>query len=124
MAFLGWRLKVRVTFVVNNPRDFLEPGGRINCYRYGEAHVRILAAVADGVRWNILRLCGSRKRTQTELRSILGVSSSVLCRHIQILKRAGLIESARRGRTREITATESARTMLKRSLPLDDAHLT
>ncbi|WP_407918958.1 ArsR/SmtB family transcription factor [Corynebacterium timonense] len=76
------------------------------------------------MRWNILRLCASRSRTQTELRATLGVSSSVLCRHIHILKRAGLVESTRWGRTRKVSTTPSAREMLERSLPLHDAHRT
>jgi DNA-binding transcriptional ArsR family regulator len=59
----------------------------------------VMAALADPTRWRVLNLLAERGAgTATTLAGELPVSRVAVVKHLAILDRAGLVESARRGR--------------------------
>jgi ArsR family transcriptional regulator len=57
----------------------------------------LLKALADENRLRILKLLGRRKMCVCELAFVLGVTQPSISRHLNILKRAGLIQSEQSG---------------------------
>jgi len=55
--------------------------------------VTFFRAVADETRWRIVRLVMDRALCVCELADILGMSQSSVSSHVQIIRRAGLLES-------------------------------
>jgi ArsR family transcriptional regulator, arsenate/arsenite/antimonite-responsive transcriptional repressor len=60
--------------------------------------VEQLRALADPVRLSIVRELQGGTRCACELAEVAGVSSTLLSHHLKVLRTAGLINGARRGR--------------------------
>lgn len=63
-----------------------------------EPLLTLTKALADGTRLRILSLLRAAERSAGELSRSLGLSPSTVSRHLDLLRRAGLIEVRRRGR--------------------------
>lgn len=59
--------------------------------------VRLLRAVGDRTRLNVLRLVAERPRTTQELASLVGMSEAGLSKHLRVLREAGLVAARRDG---------------------------
>ncbi len=55
--------------------------------------VAFFRALADGTRWRIVRLVMDRALCVCELADILGMPQSSVSSHVQIIRKAGLLES-------------------------------
>ena len=60
--------------------------------------VMFARALADETRWRILRLVADEALCVCELADILGLPQSTVSSHVQIVRRAGLLESERCGK--------------------------
>lgn len=84
----------------------------------GSGPVTLLAAVADPVRWRLLAaLAGGRCRCVCELLPVGGVASNVLSYHLKVLRDAGLVTAAKRGRWVDYTLAPDAAERLRAALP-------
>jgi ArsR family transcriptional regulator, arsenate/arsenite/antimonite-responsive transcriptional repressor len=80
--------------------------------------VALLAVVADPVRWRLLAaLSGSGTRCVCELQPVAGVAPNVLSYHLRMLREAGLVTSAKRGRWVDYTLAEDAHLRMDAALP-------
>jgi len=83
-----------------------------------EEAVRLLAAVADPVRWRLVAaLAGRGTCCVCDLQPISGVASNVLSYHLKVLREAGLVTAERRGRWMDYTLAPDARDRLTAALP-------
>jgi ArsR family transcriptional regulator len=55
-------------------------------------------ALADETRWRVVRLVMDRALCVCELADILGMPQSSVSSHVQVIRKAGLLESERRGK--------------------------
>jgi ArsR family transcriptional regulator len=86
-----------------------------------QAAATVLSAVADPVRWRLLaELSSSGTRCVCDLQQVGGVAPNVLSYHLKVLREAGLVTSAKRGRWVDYTLAPDARTRLQRALPTAD----
>jgi len=81
------------------------------------AAVDVLAVVADPVRWRLLHALTSGTRCVCELQPVAGVSAPALSHHLRVLREAGLVTAARRGRWIDYTLACDAAQRLNRALP-------
>ncbi len=80
--------------------------------------VTLLAVVADPVRWRLLaELAGSGTRCVCDLQPVAGVAPNVLSYHLKMLREAGLVTSAKRGRWVDYTLAEDAQLRMAAALP-------
>lgn len=87
-----------------------------------EASLSVLSAVADPVRWTVLRhLADSGTSCVCELQDRVPVASNLLSYHLKVLRDAGLVTSARRGRWIDYTLAADAPKRLADALPVDVA---
>jgi len=78
----------------------------------------LLAVAADPVRWRLLAtLADGGTHCVCELQPIAGVAGNVLSYHLKVLRDAGLVTSARRGRWIDYTLADDARDRLAAALP-------
>lgn len=78
----------------------------------------LLAAVADPVRWRLLaHLASGTTMCVCELQPIAGVAGNLLSYHLKVLRTAGLVTAARRGRWVDYTVTADALDRLHAALP-------
>ena len=61
----------------------------------------VAQALADPIRRDILRMLCRRNHTAGELDGAFSVSRPAVSRHLRVLREAGLVRDAMRGRTRE-----------------------
>lgn len=59
---------------------------------------RFFQALSDETRWRIVRLVMDRALCVCELADVLGMPQSSVSSHVQIIRKAGLLESERRGK--------------------------
>lgn len=79
---------------------------------------RLLALVAEPVRWRILDALDRRGTLcACELEPVAGVAANVLSYHLKALREAGLVTSARRGRWIDYTLASDAHERLASALP-------
>jgi ArsR family transcriptional regulator len=79
----------------------------------------LLAVVADPVRWRLLAaLSDDQTRCVCELAPVGGVASNVLSYHLKVLRQAGLVTAARRGRWVDYTLHRDAAARVRRALPV------
>lgn len=84
-----------------------------------EASLALLSAVADPVRWTVLRHLADRGTSCVcDLQDRVPVASNLLSYHLKVLRDAGLVTSARRGRWIDYTLAEDAAKRLADSLPV------
>jgi ArsR family transcriptional regulator, arsenate/arsenite/antimonite-responsive transcriptional repressor len=67
-----------------------------------------LRALADPVRWSIVEELRGGTRCACTLAEVAGVSAPLLSHHLKVLRQAGLITAARRGRWMDYTLDETA----------------
>lgn len=78
----------------------------------------LLAVAADPVRWRLLAtLADGATHCVCELQPIAGVAGNVLSYHLRVLREAGLVTSARRGRWIDYALADDARARLAAALP-------
>jgi len=84
-----------------------------------ERSLAALSAVADPVRWRLLtELASAGTRCVCDLQPVAGVAPNVLSYHLKVLRDAGLITSARRGRWIDYTLAPDAGARLAAALPV------
>ena len=84
--------------------------------------VALLAVVADPVRWRLLaELAAAGTRCVCDLQPVAGVAPNVLSYHLKVLREAGLVTSAKRGRWVDYTLAEGAHARLAVALPTTGA---
>jgi DNA-binding transcriptional ArsR family regulator len=78
----------------------------------------LLAVAADPVRWRLLTALADRgTHCVCELQPVAGVAANVLSYHLKVLREAGLVTSAKRGRWVDYTLAPDAPARLATSLP-------
>jgi ArsR family transcriptional regulator len=83
-----------------------------------EAAVGLLAVAADPVRWRLLaELAAAGTRCVCDLQPVGGVAPNVLSYHLKVLREAGLVTSAKRGRWVDYTLAEDAHARIAAALP-------
>ena len=87
-----------------------------------EQAVSLLAVVADPVRWRLLaRLADAGTHCVCELQPVGGVAPNVLSYHLKVLREAGLVTSAKRGRWVDYTLAPDAPARIAAALPTSSA---
>ena len=81
------------------------------------APVALLQAIADPVRWTVLDRLASGTRCVCDLQEHVEVSNTLLSYHLRILRDAGLVTTARRGRWIDYTLAVDAPDRLAAALP-------
>lgn len=80
--------------------------------------VALLAAAVEPVRWRLLAaLAAGGTQCVCALAPVADVAPNVLSYHLKVLRDAGLVTSARRGRWIDYTLAIDARERLARALP-------
>jgi ArsR family transcriptional regulator, arsenate/arsenite/antimonite-responsive transcriptional repressor len=77
----------------------------------------LLGVVADPVRWRLLAALTGGTRCVCQLQPIAAVSTPALSYHLKVLREAGLVVSARRGRWIDYTLAPGAELRLRAALP-------
>ena len=81
----------------------------------------LMSAAADPVRWRLLaELTAAGTRCVCDLQPVAGVATNVLSYHLKVLREAGLVTSAKRGRWVDYTLAPDAHARLRRALPTAD----
>lgn len=83
----------------------------------------LLAAVADPIRLQLLHELVGRTRCVCDLQPYPPIPGNLLSYHLKVLREAGLIESARRGRWVDYSLSDGALDRLHAALP-DPASVT
>lgn len=79
----------------------------------------LLSVAADPVRWGILnRLAASGTRCVCDLQPADPVPANVLSYHLKVLREAGLVTTAKRGRWVDYTLADDALDRLYAALPV------
>ncbi len=87
-----------------------------------EQAVSLLAVVADPVRWRLLaRLADAGTHCVCELQPVAGVAPNVLSYHLKVLREAGLVTSAKRGRWVDYSLAPDAPGRIAAALPTSPA---
>ena len=83
-----------------------------------EEAVALLAVAADPVRWRLLaELAAQGTRCVCDLQPVAGVAPNVLSYHLKVLREAGLVSSAKRGRWVDYTIADDAHARIAAALP-------
>ena len=83
-----------------------------------EQAVALLAVVADPVRWRLVAELAARgTRCVCDLVPVGGVAPNVLSYHLKVLREAGLVSSAKRGRWVDYWLAEDAHSRIAAALP-------
>jgi ArsR family transcriptional regulator len=85
----------------------------------GEEAAALLAVAADPVRWRLLSRLAAGTTCVCELQRMVPVAPNLLSYHLRVLREAGLVAAARRGRWVDYTLSDSAAQRLRAALPLD-----
>ncbi len=84
-----------------------------------DASLALLSAVADPVRWTVLHHLAQRGTSCVcELQDRVPVAGNLLSYHLKVLRDAGLVTSARRGRWIDYTLAADAAERLATALPV------
>ncbi len=82
------------------------------------AAVDLLAAATEPTRWRILAtLASAGTRCACEIEPVADVAPNVLSYHLKVLREAGLVTSARRGKWIDYSIAADAADRLARALP-------
>ena len=84
---------------------------------HADAAAGLLAAAADPVRWTVLQLLVDRQACVCDLQQRIPIAPNLLSYHLKMLREAGLIEGARRGRWIDYCLAEGALDRLHAALP-------
>lgn len=84
-----------------------------------ERSLTLLSAVSDPVRWIVLRHLEQRGTTCVcDLQERVPVAANLLSYHLKVLREAGLVTTARRGRWVDYTLAEDAARRMSQALPV------
>ena len=79
----------------------------------------LLSAVADPVRWAVLRHLGERSESCVcDLQERIPVAANLLSYHLKVLRETELVTTRRRGRWVDYSLAEGARERLLEALPV------
>jgi len=78
----------------------------------------VLAAVADPVRWTVLRRLQTGTACVCELQDEVEAPPNLLSYHLKVLRESGLVTTSRRGRWIDYTLAADAEDRLSAALPL------
>jgi ArsR family transcriptional regulator len=78
----------------------------------------LLAAVADPVRWNVLRHLTAGQACVCDLQAEVDVAPNLLSYHLKVLRDAGLVTTSRRGRWVDYELAADAHDRLSAALPV------
>ena len=78
----------------------------------------LLCVAADPVRWRLLAALAGGTRCVCELQPAAGVTAPALSHHLKVLREAGLVTAARRGRWIDYTLAPDAAARLRAALPV------
>ncbi|HRA51077.1 metalloregulator ArsR/SmtB family transcription factor [Actinotalea sp.] len=81
------------------------------------AAVALLQAVADPVRWEILRTLATRPACVCRLAEHVPIAANLLSYHLKVLREVGLVTSAKRGRWVDYALAEEAAARMRAALP-------
>lgn len=80
--------------------------------------VALLGVAADPVRWRLLaELASAGTRCVCELQPVAGVAPNALSYHLRVLREAGLVTAAKRGRWVDYTIAADAHARIAAALP-------
>jgi ArsR family transcriptional regulator len=79
--------------------------------------VALLQVVADPIRWAVLQRLAERASCVCDLQEHVPVPGNLLSYHLKVLRDAGLVTSARRGRWIDYALVPDALTRLQAALP-------
>lgn len=82
-----------------------------------DARVEVLKALADPYRLEILEILSPEIRCNCHLQDQLDIAPNLLSYHLKVLREAGLIEGAKRGRWIDYSLTEQAAEVIAAALP-------
>lgn len=83
-----------------------------------EQAVALLAVAADPVRWRLLAELSARgTRCVCDLQPVGAIAPNVLSYHLKVLREAGLVTAAKRGRWVDYTIADDAHARLSAALP-------
>ena len=83
--------------------------------------LELMSAAADPVRWRLLaELASAGTCCVCDLQPVAGVAANVLSYHLKVLREAGLVTAAKRGRWVDYTLAPDAHDRLRRALPTVD----
>lgn len=82
-----------------------------------DASVSLLTAVADPVRWTVLRQLASSDSCVCNLQEHIPIASNLLSYHLKVLRDAGLVTTSRRGRWIDYSLADDALDRLAAALP-------
>jgi ArsR family transcriptional regulator len=82
-----------------------------------ESAASLLTAVADPIRLQLLHLLVGRTRCVCDLQPEPAIPGNLLSYHLKVLREAGLIEGARRGRWIDYSLADGALERLQATLP-------
>lgn len=80
--------------------------------------VSLLSALADPVRWTVLRRLSDGPACVCDLQEHAAVAPNLLSYHLKVLREAGLVTSSRRGRWIDYTLAEDTFERLIDALPV------
>lgn len=80
----------------------------------------LLTAVADPVRWTVLHRLGAGTACVCQLQEQVAVAPNLLSYHLRVLREAGLVVTAKRGRWVDYSLAPGAFDRLVTALPVDD----
>ncbi len=84
-----------------------------------EESLTLLSAIADPVRWTVLHHLAMRGETCVcDLQERVPVAANLLSYHLKVLREAGLVTTARRGRWVDYSLAEGAAARLLGALPV------
>jgi ArsR family transcriptional regulator, arsenate/arsenite/antimonite-responsive transcriptional repressor len=78
-----------------------------------------LSAVADPVRWTVLRRLSHGRTCVCDLHELTGVAPNLLSYHLKVLRDAHLVVAVRRGRWVDYELAEDALEQMRRALPVE-----
>jgi len=79
--------------------------------------LEVLQAIADPVRWAVLDQLAESPRCVCKLQDRIPIAGNLLSYHLKVLREAGLITSARRGRWIDYSLADDARERMLAALP-------
>ncbi len=82
-----------------------------------EPSLAVLSAVADPVRWTVLRRLAQGQSCVCDLQEHVPVAPNLLSYHLKVLREAGLVTTSRRGRWIDYRLAEDASARLTAALP-------
>lgn len=80
--------------------------------------IELLAAVADPVRWAVLRRLGAAPACVCALQEQVAVAPNLLSYHLRVLRESGLVVATRRGRWVDYALAPGAFEQLVEALPM------